>query len=63
MIMTGAIRTVLFEEVPESFTGISEIQVTNAGSGYTESPTVTITGDGTGAVASSSSCKWKNTKY
>jgi hypothetical protein len=48
---TGAIKTVLFEEVPESFTGISEIQVTNAGTGYTETPTVTITGDGTGAVA------------
>ena len=49
---TGAIKTVLFEEVPESFTGISEIQVTNAGTGYTEAPTITITGDGTGAVAS-----------
>jgi hypothetical protein len=47
----GVLRTVLLEEVPESFTGISEIQVTNAGSGYTESPTVTITGDGTGATA------------
>jgi hypothetical protein len=47
----GVLRTVLLEEVPESFTGISEIQVTNAGSGYTEAPTVTITGDGTGAVA------------
>jgi len=47
----GAIKTVLFEEVPESFTGISEIQVTNAGTGYTETPTITITGDGTGAVA------------
>jgi len=49
---TGAIKTVLFEEVPESFTGISEIQVTNAGTGYTETPIITITGDGTGAVAS-----------
>ena len=48
----GAVKTVLFEEVPESFTGISEIQVTNAGTGYTETPTITITGDGTGAVAS-----------
>jgi hypothetical protein len=47
----GAVKTVLFEEVPESFTGISEIQVTNAGTGYTETPTITITGDGTGAVA------------
>jgi hypothetical protein len=48
----GAVKTVSFEEVPESFTGISEIQVTNAGTGYTEAPTITITGDGTGAVAS-----------
>ena len=47
----GEIKTVLLEEVPESFTGISEIQVTNAGTGYTTAPTVTITGDGTGAVA------------
>jgi len=47
----GEIKTVLLEEVPESFTGISEIQVTNAGTGYTTAPTVTITGDGTGAIA------------
>lgn len=47
----GISRTALLEEVPESFTGVSEIQVTNAGSGYLESPTVTITGDGTGATA------------
>ena len=30
----------------------SDILVTNAGNGYTTSPTVTITGDGTGATAS-----------
>jgi hypothetical protein len=47
----GVLRTAQIEETPESFTGVSEIQVTNAGTGYTSEPTVTITGDGTGAVA------------
>jgi hypothetical protein len=47
----GVLRTAQIEETPESFTGISEIQVTNAGIGYTSEPTVTITGDGVGAVA------------
>ena len=31
--------------------GIERIEVTNAGSGYTSAPTVTINGDGSGAVA------------
>jgi hypothetical protein len=39
------------EEIPNSFTGITEILVTNAGSGYTTQPIVTITGDGIGATA------------
>jgi hypothetical protein len=47
----GVRRTVQLEEVPNSFTGISEIQVTNGGTGYTSTPTVTITGDGSGATA------------
>jgi hypothetical protein len=47
----NVLRTAQIEETPESFTGISEIQVTNAGTGYTSEPTVTITGDGVGAVA------------
>jgi hypothetical protein len=47
----GIRRTAQVEETPESFTGVSEIQVTNGGSGYTTAPTVTITGDGTGATA------------
>ena len=47
----GARRTATIEEIPESFTGISEIQVLNPGTGYTEAPTVTITGDGFGATA------------
>jgi len=47
----GVLRTAQIEEVPESFTGVSGIQVTNAGTGYTSEPIVTITGDGVGAVA------------
>jgi len=47
----GVRRTVFFDEVPQSFTGISNIEVTNPGSGYLSAPTVTITGDGTGATA------------
>jgi len=49
---TGTLRNVIIEEIPESQTGISDIQVINAGSGYTTAPTVTITGDGIGATAS-----------
>jgi len=47
----GARRTVTFDETPQSYSGISSIEVTNAGTGYTSAPTVTITGDGTGATA------------
>jgi len=47
----GTRRTVTFDETPQSFTGISSIEVTNPGTGYTTTPTVTITGDGTGATA------------
>jgi hypothetical protein len=47
----GVRRSVVFEEVPQSFTGISSVQVTNPGTGYTSTPTVTITGDGIGATA------------
>ena len=48
---TGTRRTVLLEEIEQSYTGLSSIQVTNSGTGYTVAPTVTITGDGTGATA------------
>lgn len=48
---SGINRNVKIEEVPNSFTGITEIQVTNPGSNYTSQPTVTITGDGEGAKA------------
>jgi hypothetical protein len=47
----NVLRTAQIEETPESFTGVSEIQVTNAGTGYTSEPTVTITGDGVSAIA------------
>jgi hypothetical protein len=48
---TNTLRTVILEEVPQSFTGISEILVTNPGFNYVTPPTVTITGDGSGAEA------------
>lgn len=48
--LLGAERNVYFEEVPESLTGLKSIDVISAGSGYTDTPTVTITGDGTGAT-------------
>jgi hypothetical protein len=47
----GTRRTVLLEEIPQSYTGVTSIEVTNGGSGYLVAPTVTITGDGSGATA------------
>lgn len=47
----GILRTAQLEEVSDSFTGITEIQVTNPGTGFLTPPTVTISGDGTGATA------------
>ena len=47
----GVSRTVTFDEIPQSFSGIASVLVTNPGTGYTTAPTVTITGDGTGATA------------
>jgi hypothetical protein len=47
----GKRRTVLLEEIPQSFTGVTSIEITNGGSGYLIAPTVTITGDGSGATA------------
>jgi hypothetical protein len=48
---TGTRRNAIIEETPEAFTGISDIIVTNPGSGYLSTPTVTVTGDGIGATA------------
>jgi hypothetical protein len=40
---------VFFEEVPSIIGGVGSISILNQGFGYTKVPTVTITGDGTGA--------------
>jgi hypothetical protein len=42
-------RQVFFEEVPSINSGIERIDIINGGINYTTVPTVTITGDGTGA--------------
>ena len=47
----GTRRTVLLEEIPQSYTGVTSIESINGGSGYLVAPTVTITGDGAGATA------------
>ena len=47
---TGILRDAFIEEVPQSYTGISDVLVENSGSGYTESPTLTVIGDGIGAI-------------
>ena len=49
--LNGVRRTVVLDEIPQSYTGISSVSVTNPGTGYTTSPTITITGDGIGATA------------
>jgi hypothetical protein len=48
---TNVRRIAIIEEVPQSFTGVSSIEIFNAGYGFTSTPTVTISGDGTGATA------------
>ena len=45
------LQDVFIEEVPGSFTGVDAINIVNPGSGYLLPPTVTISGDGTGATA------------
>ena len=47
----GVNREVQFDEVPQSFSGVSSISVINPGAGFTSPPTITIDGDGTGANA------------
>jgi hypothetical protein len=44
-------RVAFIEEVPQSFTGIDEIEVLATGDQYTSIPSITIEGDGQGAVA------------
>lgn len=47
-------RDVYFEETPFSATGVDSVIITNGGVNYFTTPTVTITGDGTGATATAS---------
>lgn len=47
----GVARDGLIEETPLSFTGVESVSITSSGSGYSDRPTITITGDGTGATA------------
>lgn len=44
-------RDIFFEEVTNSFTGVDSIRIVDTGINYIIPPTVTITGDGTGATA------------
>jgi hypothetical protein len=44
-------RSVFYEEVPNSFTGVDSVEITNPGREYTTAEAV-ISGDGTGATAS-----------
>jgi hypothetical protein len=48
----GTSRNVFFEEVPESYTGVDVIDILNSGINYSDTTTVSITGDGIGATAS-----------
>jgi hypothetical protein len=48
---TGIDRVVQFDEVPQSFSGVSAVTVTNPGQGFISTPIVTISGDGVGANA------------
>ena len=48
---SNVLRTAYIEEVFNSSTGVDSITITNPGYGYTTPPTVTITGDGSGANA------------
>jgi len=48
---TGVTRQVLFEEVPNAYTGVESVNVVNSGYGYSSTPIITISGDGTGATA------------
>lgn len=47
----GIVRNATIEEVPEIDTGVASASILSSGRNYLEAPTVTITGDGTGARA------------
>lgn len=44
-------RDVFFEEVPSASTGVERVDIINGGVNFSTIPTVTITGDGSGATA------------
>jgi hypothetical protein len=46
---SGVLRTCYIEEVPDSFTGVEEVQVVLSGRNYTSTPVLTVVGDGVGA--------------
>jgi len=46
----SVLRTCFLEEVPDSFSGIEEVEVVETGRNYTSVPTLTVLGDGVGAV-------------
>lgn len=48
---SNILRDVYFEEVQGSFTGVDSVSMISPGSEYSDSPVVTIAGDGTGATA------------
>jgi hypothetical protein len=52
--ISGVQRLAYFEEVPQSATGVDTIYITNPGFNYLTKPTVTIIGDGSGALATAS---------
>jgi hypothetical protein len=45
----GTSRQAYFEEVPNSFSGLEEVDIVTSGSGYTTPPTLVVAGDGVGA--------------
>lgn len=47
----GVSRQIYFEETPQSATGVDSIQIVEAGYNFVTIPTVTISGDGSGATA------------
>lgn len=52
LVLKNVLRTeVYIEETPLNTTSLKSIEITNPGYNYTEVPTITILGDGTGATA------------
>ena len=59
---SGTYRLAYLDEAPNSFTGVDEVVVNDSGYSYLEAPTVTITGDGSGATAEATIVNGKVTK-